>query len=45
MSEDESEKTILKKVKKDTDATDENLNRGDVAAQEQKRILRQAKEE
>jgi len=45
MSEDEREKTIPKEVKKETDAIDENLNRGDVAAQEQKRILKQAKED
>ena len=45
MSEDEREKTIPKEVKKETDAIDENLNRGDVAAQEQKRIPKQAKED
>jgi hypothetical protein len=44
MSEDEKEKTMPKEEKKDTNATDKDLNRGDMAAQEQKRILRQAKE-
>ena len=45
MSEDDREETLPKKERKeDTTSEDEGLSRGDVAAQEQKRILKEAKE-
>lgn len=45
MSKDDREETMPKKEKnEDINNAEEDLNRGDIAAQEQKKILRQAKE-
>ena len=45
MSKDDREETMIKKEKnEDINNAEEGLNRGDIAAQEQKKILRQAKE-